>query len=298
MSTTPPPIGSMYLYDDVTPPLVDGSYRLDVVTNVTYGGQQAPLTNNSGYFNIEGPRFTLPATDVAAVYPPNNGHGGFDENIPQIVIARRTLPWERRLTSDPSLIGTPTRDQWTPQPNPFPPVPGTPQEYGPAPWLALLLFQEGEYTLHQNVPLKSVVPADVYARLEVPDGIICDSVEVEAESARVDPSQPRRTDPARPRPTGQRRRQGAERVLRRRLLRGGDGQPGPRARRQVSRLPGFIGGTRRPGPSRSTRGGGAAFLHRCARKTRFSPQRPTPAERPAPPPGRAAQPPALPSEPW
>ena len=58
MSTTPPPIGSMYLYDDVTPPLVDGSYRLDVVTNVTYGGQQAPLTKNSGYFNIEGPRFS------------------------------------------------------------------------------------------------------------------------------------------------------------------------------------------------------------------------------------------------
>ncbi len=183
MSTTPtpaPPIGSMYLFDDVTPPLVDGSYRIDAVTNVTYDGQQAPLSSNSGYFDIAGPRFTLPATDVAAVYPPRNGHGGFDEYIPQIVISRRTLPWERRLTSDPSAIGTPTRDQWTQQPNPFPLVPNQPQEYGPAPWLALLLFQEGEYTLNQNVPLKSVVPADVYARLEVPDGITCDSVEVEA----------------------------------------------------------------------------------------------------------------------
>jgi hypothetical protein len=29
------------------------------------------------------------------------------------------------------------------------------------------------------VPLKTVVPADVYQRLEVPDGIVCDSVEVE-----------------------------------------------------------------------------------------------------------------------
>jgi hypothetical protein len=183
MSTVPtpaPPIGSMYMFDCVTPPLVDGSYRIDVVTNVTFDGQQAPLSSNSGYFDIEGPRFTLPATDVAAVYPPRNGHGGFDEFIPQIVISRRTLPWERRLTSDPSAIGTPTRDQWTPQPNPFPPVQGQPQEFGPAPWLALLLFQEGEYTLHQNVALKSVVPADVYTRLEVPDGITCDSIEVEA----------------------------------------------------------------------------------------------------------------------
>ena len=180
MSTTPPPIGSMYLYDDVTPPLVDGSYRLDAVTNVTYDNAAAPLSSNSGYFDIDGPRFSLPATDVAAVYPPRNGHGGFDENIPQIVISRRTLPWERRLTSHPEIIGTPTRDQWTPQPNPFPPISGVPQEFGPAPWLALLLFAEGEYTLHQNVPLKSVVPADAYARLEVADGIICDSVEVES----------------------------------------------------------------------------------------------------------------------
>lgn len=182
MSTVPtpaPPIGSMYLFDCVTPPLVDGNYRIDAVTNVTFDGQQAPLSSNSGYFDIEGPRFTLPATDVAAVYPPRNGHGGFDEYIPQIVISRRTLPWERRLTSDPSAIGTPTRDQWTLQPNPFPPV-NDPNEWGPAPWLALLLFQEGEYTLHQNVSLKSVVPADAYARLEVPDGITCDSIEVDA----------------------------------------------------------------------------------------------------------------------
>jgi hypothetical protein len=170
----------MYLFDCVTPPLVDGSYRIDAVTNVTYDGQQAPLAANSGYFDLEGPRFTLPATDVAAVYPPRNGHGGFDEYIPQIVLSRRTLPWERNLTSNPSAIGTPARDQWTLQPNPFPPVQNRPQEHGPAPWLALLVFQEGEYTLQQNVALKSVVPADVYARLEVPDGIQCDSIEVEA----------------------------------------------------------------------------------------------------------------------
>jgi hypothetical protein len=180
--TPPPPVGSMYMFDCVTPPLVDGSYRIDVITNVTFDGQQAPLSSSSGYFDIEGPRFTLPATDVAAVYPPRNGHGGFDEFIPQIVISRRTLPWERRLTSNPSAIGTPKSrlDPLTPQPNAFPPVQGQPQEFGPAPWLALLVLQEGEYTLHQNVPLKSVVPADVYQRLEVPDGIVCDSVEVES----------------------------------------------------------------------------------------------------------------------
>ena len=27
MSPTPPPVGSMYMYDAITPPLVDNSYR-------------------------------------------------------------------------------------------------------------------------------------------------------------------------------------------------------------------------------------------------------------------------------
>ena len=179
MSNGTPPVGSMYLYDDITPPLVDNSYRLDVVTHVTFDGAPAPLTSNSGYFDIEGPRFKLPDTDVGGVFPPRNGHGGFDETLPQIAITRRTLPWERRLTSRPDLIGTPKRDANTPQPNPFPPQQGQPQEYGPAPWLALLLLEEGEYTLHQNVPLASIMPVDAYGRLEVPDGITCDAIEVE-----------------------------------------------------------------------------------------------------------------------
>jgi hypothetical protein len=181
MSTTPPPIGSMYMYDCVTPPLTDGSYRIDVVTNLSYGGETPTLNNNSGYFDIEGPRFTLPATDVGGVYPPRNGHGGFDEYLPQIAISRRTLPWERRITTDLSKIGTPQSrsNPLTPQPNPFPPRDGNPQ-FAPTPWMALLLLAEGEYTLHQNVSLKSVMPPDCYAALDVPDGITCDSIEVEA----------------------------------------------------------------------------------------------------------------------
>jgi hypothetical protein len=173
----------MYLYDCITPPLVDNSYRIDVVTKVTYDGASAPLTANSGYFDIEGPRFSLPATDVAGVFPPRNGHGGFNENLPQIAISRRTLPWERRLAANlDTTIGIPPRDPtYTPQPDPFPLVPGKQQEYGPAPWLALLLFEEGEYTLHQNVSLQSIMPANIYANLEVPDGITCDSIEVEYE---------------------------------------------------------------------------------------------------------------------
>ncbi len=167
MST--PPIGSMYFYDNITPPLLDNSYQLSVVTNVTFDGTQQSLSPNTGFFNIDGPRFSLSATEVGGSFPPVNGHGGFDETIPHVLLLRRTLPWERALTSNPALIGTPKRAQGDPPP-----------PDGPAPWLALLLFEEGEYALNHNVPLQQAVPADVYQRLDPPAGITCDTVQASA----------------------------------------------------------------------------------------------------------------------
>ncbi len=176
--TTAPPIGSMYLYDDITPPLLDNSYQLSVVTNVTFDGTQQPLQPNTGFFDIDGPRFSLAATEVAGVFPPSNAHGGFDESVPHVVLLRRTLPWERALTSQPSLIGTPTVAAGDPSPpNPIPPQKGKPQTYGPPPWVALLLFEEGEYSINHNVPLQQAVPRDAFQRMGSPAGITVDTVQ-------------------------------------------------------------------------------------------------------------------------
>jgi len=154
----------MYLYDNITPPLLDGSYRFNVSTDTTIDGNDQNLPGATNYFNVEGPRFTLSPALVTGVFPPRNGHGSFQENIPHIALSRRTLPWERAL--DPQgLIGVPARGQGDPPP----PV-------GPAPWVALLLFEEGEYTILQNQPLESVVPPDVYQRLGSPANINCDAV--------------------------------------------------------------------------------------------------------------------------
>ncbi len=63
-----PARGSMYLYDDITPPTVDGSYRMTISTNIDYGTpQSAPIDR---YFDIVGPRFSLDPTIVASVFPP------------------------------------------------------------------------------------------------------------------------------------------------------------------------------------------------------------------------------------
>ena len=159
-----PKPGEMILYDDILPPLFDNSYRMSVSTGVTIGGVVQPLNSRDGFFNIEGPRFSLSPTEVGGVFPPRNGHGAFSESIPHIAILRRTLPWERKL--DPqNRITTPAL------------IPGVPPPQGQVPWLALLLFDEGEYTLLQKQPLEQVVPHQVFLDLGSPAGISCDAIE-------------------------------------------------------------------------------------------------------------------------
>ncbi len=157
----PPPQGAMYMFDYATPPLQPDSYKLAVQTDVRFDGNSHPL-DDARYFDIVGPRFSLPASDVAGVFPPRNAQGPFEDALAQIAIKRRTLPWERTLDKT-NLIGAPTS-------------PGLPAQY-PMPWLALLLFEEGEYTLLENVPLENVVPAAVFTRLGQPANVLCTAVE-------------------------------------------------------------------------------------------------------------------------
>jgi hypothetical protein len=153
----------MVLYDAITPPLDDGEYRLDVSTKVEYdgaSGDDGTIAPQQRYFNIDGPRFTLPATLVGGVFPPRNGHGSYDENLPHIALARRTLPWER----DANL----TEKGTSSDPNPL-------DSDIPAPWLALLLFEDTECSVTQNVAIKDVVGTDIWQQLGSPAGT-CDQV--------------------------------------------------------------------------------------------------------------------------
>jgi len=170
--TDAPPQGQMYLFDAVTPPLDDGSYRLTTETDVTYASHEESFSLQS-YFNIVGPRFTVPPAMVAGRFPPNNGHGAFEDDLPHIVLSRRSLPWERELDPD-GRIGTPAVADGDPPPMTT-----------PVPWVALLVFEEGEYTLYRNIPLQTIVPADVFTRLGSPANITCDAVEADVDLVKA-----------------------------------------------------------------------------------------------------------------
>lgn len=170
----PPPKGYMVLWDFVLPPLKDGNYRWRSETDVNYDVAQnnsngttsnVPVSQDlpeaQGYFDVEGPRYRIDQNLVAAVFPPRNGHGGFNESLPHIAIARRTLPWERTLDPENLLWkGAASIPAWN----------------ADVPWMALLLFEESECTIKQNVAITDALPHDVVQRLAPPQGTQVDTV--------------------------------------------------------------------------------------------------------------------------
>jgi hypothetical protein len=157
-----PRIGEMILYDDIQPPLLAGEYRMSVSTDVSVPGIGTPLPGQDFFFDVEGPRFALAPSEVAAVFPPRGGHGPFDSALPHAALGRRTLPWERPLGDAYTVAGDET----------------------PYPFLALVLLEDSECTLLHNQALTDVVPPAVFQRLGSPAGIRCDAVEADQQLLR------------------------------------------------------------------------------------------------------------------
>jgi len=170
-----PQPGHMVLYDAAIPPLEDGAYRWQVKSDLSNSKGFNEVLDRLRYFNVEGPRFSLDPSLVAGVFPPRASHGAYSESLPQVVLGRRTLPWERPLAAS---LKTPKA------------VPDTNPLTGRLPWMALIVLEDGEYTLKDQVRLEDAVPPPVFARLGSPSGIRCDAVEVDSGLlAEVLPSQ-------------------------------------------------------------------------------------------------------------
>jgi len=132
------PEGFFQLYPNLVPPLPAGDYRF--TTAQTLGADTAaghldtsalPVASLQTHVRVTSPRFQLPPDQVLSTYPPANTEGAYFKTLPQVVIKRRTLPWER--TVDPENEST--HDE-----------PGTP-------WLALVLVAPGEGELVVGAPV-------------------------------------------------------------------------------------------------------------------------------------------------
>lgn len=124
------PRGTFRLYDSVDPALTAGRYTLRSRVNVEApdgdGGQaDLPVEGLDTVINVTAPRFRLPPDQALQVFPPANSEGAYEERLPQIVLKRRTLPWDRAAAP----VGTKFHGQ---------------RVLDRTPWLALVVIAEGE----------------------------------------------------------------------------------------------------------------------------------------------------------
>lgn len=139
--------GRFKLYDYINPALDAGRYTLtadvQLGANVVRDSDQneippdpfsTPVSSHAVHFNISAPRIKLPPDHVLMTYPPANSEGAYDSRLPQIVLRKRSLPWERAADAEGEVhhghrVG-----------------PGTP-------WLALVVIAEGEGEVIHDAPV-------------------------------------------------------------------------------------------------------------------------------------------------
>ena len=129
-------VGSIRLWDQVSPALEAGLYRLrasleilDSTNNATLQPPPAEVT----HFVVTGTRFALGPEEISECHPPPNAAAPADR-LPHVALTRRSLPWERRLA-------------------------------GNEPWLAVIVARADEAELRDPKPLRDAVGNAVFTRL-------------------------------------------------------------------------------------------------------------------------------------
>jgi hypothetical protein len=153
MPSLPAP-GTFRLYPFAEPPVPAGQYVLTGDVSGLPGG----VEQMRAAVHITAPRYTMPPDQILSTFPPAGSRGAFGTRLPQIVLRRRTLPWERSPDLDHDVTTTPT------------------------PWLALVLLAEGEGQLRTDVDVKDTVTPGISlgddtdaskgACLEVPASVV------------------------------------------------------------------------------------------------------------------------------
>ncbi len=113
--------GEVQFFDYYLPSLGAGFYDVAIKTAIegVESGEyfKNPITQR---FEVRAPQFHIAASEVHGVYPPNNSNANYSKVLPHIIFHKRLLPWERPIGSEAEKR---------------------------TPWLALLIFKEGEITI-------------------------------------------------------------------------------------------------------------------------------------------------------
>jgi hypothetical protein len=132
-----PTPGTFTLHSRAVPDLPAGSYVVHAEQTISAPG--ASVESLDAHLEVTAPRFSLPPDQVLSTFPPNQAEGAFSSRLPQIVLKRRTLPWERTLDGKTG--------------------PGAlPREI---PWLALVVLADAECEFRTGRPIAECVTPGV-----------------------------------------------------------------------------------------------------------------------------------------
>jgi hypothetical protein len=90
------PVGDIEFYDKMVPPLLAGDYSATISQTLTFDSTNETFQRLQK-FSVQTPRFGLNLADVQSVFPAAGSTGQFENILPQIVLNKRTLPWELLL---------------------------------------------------------------------------------------------------------------------------------------------------------------------------------------------------------
>lgn len=122
-----PSTGHFILHSNVMPKITAGRYEL----RTEQTGLPFEVEPETTHIQVAAPRYTMPTDQILSSFPPANAEGAFGDRLPQIVLKRRTLPWERNPAGAVNPSATP--------------------------WLALVVVAEGEATLSTSTPVRDCV---------------------------------------------------------------------------------------------------------------------------------------------
>jgi len=132
--------GHFRLYTHVEPALKAGDYRFVTDQTLAATDKDGPVTSAElpvqelqTHVRVTSPRYLLPPDQVLSTYPPAGTEGAYGARLPQVVIKRRTLPWERFVDGGDDAT----------------------------PWLALVVFAEGEADVLTNVDVAQCITSGV-----------------------------------------------------------------------------------------------------------------------------------------
>lgn len=179
----------VYTFRDAHVPLLpSGAYTLTAIIHTEIDQQAtepdgAPIASESVKFEVASDRYALKPADVHSVFPPDGSRGAYARCLPQIALARDTLPWERSAGSKPVLPDA--------------------ADQPPLPWLSLLLLSEQEAATYplQTMSVKQYRQAlgvasaialetgqsdeDQIQAIELPDKLIASLIARPADLARL-----------------------------------------------------------------------------------------------------------------